>query len=147
MSGTPFTPGFSTSDGADISGSTEGARIDVIGNPSLPGSQKNFLTNFNAAAFARPAKGTFGNAGTNIMRNPAWSNWDMSLSKRIPWRGEDRYFQLRGEFYNAWNHTEFSSFDTGFRFNPAGQQINSNLGSFNGTRDPRRLQLSLRLAF
>jgi hypothetical protein len=146
MSGTPFTPGFSTSDGADISGSTESARIDVVGNPALIG-QQSFYSNINAAAFARPAKGTFGTAGTNIIRNPSWTNWDMSLAKRIPWKGEERFFQLRGEFYNVWNHTEFSSFDTGFRFNPAGQQINANLGTFNGTRDPRKIQLSLRLMF
>ena len=147
MSGTPFTPGFSTSDGADISGSTEGATIQVVGNPNLPSGQRTFSNNFNTAAFARPAKGTFGNVGTNIMRNPSWSNWDMSVSKRIPWRGEQRYFQLRGEFYNVWNHTEFSSFDTGFRFNPQGQQINANLGAFTATRDPRKIQLSLRLMF
>jgi hypothetical protein len=146
MSGTPFTPGFSTSDGADISGSTESARIDVVGNPAVVG-QQSFYNNINAAAFARPAKGTFGTAGTNIIRNPSWTNWDMSLAKRIPWKGEERFFQLRGEFYNVWNHTEFSSFDTGFRFNPAGQQINANLGAFNGTRDPRKIQLSLRLMF
>lgn len=147
MSGTPFTPGFSTSDGADITGSTEGATIQAVGDPHLPSDQRSFLRNFNTAAFARPAQGTFGNAGTNIMRNPAWSNWDISLSKRIPWKGEERYFQLRGEFYNAWNHTEFSAFDTGFRFNAAGQQINTNLGAYTATRNPRQIQLSLRLTF
>jgi hypothetical protein len=147
MSGTPFTPSFSTSDGADITGSTEGATIQVVGDPNLPSDQRSFSRNFNTAAFARPAQGTFGNAGTNIMRNPAWSNWDISLSKRIPWKGEERYFQLRGEFYNAWNHTEFSAFDTSFRFNPAGQQINTNLGAYTATRNPRQIQLSLRLMF
>ncbi len=147
MSGTPFTPSFSTSDGADITGSTEGATIQVVGNPKLASDQRSFSRNFNTAAFARPAQGTFGNAGTNIMRNPAWSNWDISLSKRIPWKGEQRYFQLRGEFYNAWNHTEFSAFDTSFRFNPAGQQINTNLGAYTATRNPRQIQLSLRLTF
>lgn len=147
MSGTPFTPGFSTSDGADITGSTEGATIQVIGDPHLPSDQRSFSRNFNAAAFARPAQGTFGNAGVGILRNPAWSNWDISLSKRIPWKGEERYFQLRGEFYNAWNHPEFSAFDAGFRFNAAGQQINTNLGAYTATRNPRQIQLSLRLMF
>ena len=147
MSGTPFTPGFSTSDGADITGSTEGARPDVVGNPNLPAGQRTFFTNFNTAAFARPAKGTFGNSGVYNMRNPSWSNWDMSVSKRIPWKGEERYFQFRGEFYNPWNHAEFSSYDAGMRFNPQGQQINANLGALNGTRDPRKIQLSLRLMF
>jgi hypothetical protein len=145
MSGAPFTPGFSTSDGADISGSTESARIDVVGDPHI--GSKDFFHQLNPAAFARPAKGTFGTSGVYNMRYPGWSNWDLSLSKRIPWKGEQRYFQLRGEFYNLPNHAEFNSFDAGFRFNPQGQQINANLGTLNGTRDPRKIQLSLRLMF
>ena len=56
MTGTPFTPGFSTSDGADITGSQEGARIVVLADPSLPSSERTFARNFNTEAFARPAK-------------------------------------------------------------------------------------------
>jgi hypothetical protein len=147
MTGTPFTPGFSTSDGQNITGSQEGARITVIGDPNLAKDQRTFFLNFNTSAFARTPLRDFGNAGVNIMRNPAWSNWDMSVSKRIPWKGEERYFQLRGEFYNAWNHTEFNGYDTGARFDPTGKQINANFGAFTGTRDPRKIQLSLRLMF
>jgi hypothetical protein len=147
MTGTPFTPGFSTSDGQDITGSQEGARITVIGAPNLPKSQRTFFKNFNTDAFARTPLRSFGNAGVGIQRNPAWNNWDISVSKRIPWKGEQRYFQLRGEFYNAWNHTQFNGYDTGARFNPAGQQINANFGALTGTRDPRKIQLSLRLMF
>jgi len=147
MTGTPFTPGFSTSDGQDITGSQEGARIVVVGDPNLPKSQRTFFKNFNTAAFARPPQRSFGNAGIGILRTPAWNNWDLSVSKRIPWKGEQRYFQLRGEFYNAWNHTQFNSYDTTARFNPAGQQINANFGALTGTRDPRKIQLSLRLMF
>jgi hypothetical protein len=147
MSGTPFTPGFSTSDGQDITGSQEGARINVNGNPNLDKSQRTFFKNFNTEAFARPQQRDFGNAGIGILRNPAWNNWDISVSKRIPWKGEERYFQLRGEFYNVWNHTQFNGYDTTARFNPAGQQINANFGALTGTRDPRKVQLSLRLMF
>src|SRR5574340_340325 len=147
MTGTGFTPGFSTSDGADITGSTDGATIIVAGNPNLAKDKRDFYHNFNTDAFARPAKYDFGNAGIRILRNPAWNNWDVSVSKRIPFGGEQRYVQVRGEFYNAWNHTQFSGFDTGARFNPAGQQINANFGALNGTRDPRKIQLSLRLMF
>ena len=147
MTGTPFTPGFSTSDGQDITGSQEGARITVVGDPNLPKSQRTFSKNFNTEAFARTPQRSFGNAGIGILRYPAWNNWDISVSKRIPWKGEQRYFQLRGEFYNAWNHAQFNSYDTGARFNPAGQQINANFGALTGTRDPRKIQLSLRLMF
>jgi hypothetical protein len=147
MTGTPFTPGFSTSDGQDITGSQEGARIIVNGDPNLPKSQRTFFKNFNTGAFARPPLRSFGNAGNGILRNPAWNNWDISVSRRIPWKGEERYFQLRGEFYNIWNHTQFNGYDTTARFNPAGEQINANFGALTGTRDPRKVQLSLRLMF
>jgi hypothetical protein len=147
MTGTPFTPGFSTSDGQDITGSQEGARIIVLGDPNLPAGERSFSRNFKTEVFARPPLRSFGNAGVGIMRNPSWSNWDMSFSKRLPLKSDQRYFQLRGEFYNIWNHTQFNSYDTGARFNPAGQQINANFGAFNGTRDPRKVQLSLRFMF
>ncbi len=144
MTGTPFTPGFNTSDGQNITGSQEGARITVIGDPFLPDSERSFSRNFKTEAFARTPQRSFGNAGVNIMRNPSWSNWDMSFSKRIPLKSEQRYFQLRGEFYNIWNHSQFNGYDTTARFNPAGQQINANFGATTGTRDPRKVQLSLR---
>ncbi len=147
MTGTPFTPGFSTSDGQNITGSQEGARINVLSDPSLPGSERTFERNFKTEAFGRPAQRTFGNAGVNIMRNPSWNNWDMSISKRIPLKSEQRYFQLRGEFYNIWNHTQFSGYNTSARFNPAGEQINAAFGQLTGTRDPRKVQLSLRFMF
>jgi hypothetical protein len=147
MTGTPFTPTFSTTDGQDITGSQEGARITLVGNPNLPKDQRTFYKNFNTDAFARTPQGSFGNAGIGILRNPAWNNWDMSISKRIPWKGEERYFQLRGEFYNIWNHAEFSSYDTNARFDPTGKQVNANFGALNGTRDPRKIQVSLRLMF
>ena len=147
MTGTPFRPGLNTSDGQDITGSQESAVISVVGDPNLPKDQRTFYKNFNTDAFVRTPLRSFGNAGIGILRNPSWNNWDVSISKRIPWKGEERYFQLRGEMYNAWNHTEFNGYDTAARFNPAGQQINANFGAFNGTRDPRKVQLSLRLMF
>ncbi|MCX6635067.1 MAG: hypothetical protein NT090_08300, partial [Acidobacteria bacterium] len=146
-SGTPFTPGFSTSDGAEITGSTEGARVTVTGDPRLGKSEKTFFRNFNTDVFARTPVRNFGNAGVGILRGPGINNWDISVSKRIPVTGEERYFQLRGEFYNAWNHTQFSGIDSGARFDPTGKQINANLGAYNGARDPRKIQLSLRLMF
>ena len=147
MTGTPFTPGYSTSDGQDITGSQEGARIDVLSDPYLPAGERTFDRNFRTEAFGRPAQRTFGNAGVNILRNPSWSNWDMSFSKRIPLASEQRFLQLRGEFYNIWNHAQFNGYNTTARFNPAGQQINAAFGQLSSTRDPRKVQLSLRFMF
>jgi hypothetical protein len=146
MSGTPFTPGMSLSDGADLTGSSEGARITVISDPYLPKGERTFSRNFKTEAFARTAKFNFGNAGVAVLRRPGTNNWDISISKRIMF-DEDRYLQFRTELFNAFNHTQFSGYDTTARFDPTGAQINSNFGAYNGARDPRRIQLSLRVMF
>ncbi|MBO0722672.1 MAG: Plug domain-containing protein, partial [Blastocatellia bacterium] len=73
-SGFPFTPSFSTTDGVDITGSQEGARITIIGDPHLDKSERDFYRNFNTAAFARTPVGSFGNGGVNYMRLPGINN-------------------------------------------------------------------------
>jgi len=145
-SGQPVTPSMELADGADLTGSTEGARITVVGDPHLPKSERTFGRNFRTEAFARTPKGEFGNAGVYILRRPSTTNWDISLSKRIPF-GEDKYVQFRTEFYNAWNTAQFNAIDTSARFDAAGNQIDSNFGAYTGTRDPRKIQLSLRVMF
>lgn len=147
QSGYPFTPGFSTTDAVDLTGSNEGARITVLGDPRLPKSERTFFRNFKTEMFARTPVRGFGNAGIGLLRGPGINNWDLSVSKRVPVAGEQRYFQFRAEFYNAWNHTQFSGIDSTARFNPQGQQINANFGAYNSARDPRRIQLSLRFMF
>jgi len=146
MAGTPFTPGMALSDNADLTGSSEGARITVVGDPYLPEGQRTFSKNYNTAAFARTPRLSFGNAGVNILRGPGINNWDLSLSKRVLF-GEDKYVQFRTELFNAFNHTQFSGYDNGARFDAAGNQINANFGAYNGAREPRRIQLSLRVMF
>jgi hypothetical protein len=146
MTGTPFTPGISTSDGQDITGSSESARVTVIGDPRLDKSERTFAHNFKTEMFARTPKGSFGNAGVGILRNPGINNWDISITKRFPIT-EQRYFQFRAEGYNSFNHTQFSGYDSGARFDTTGKQINANFGAFNAARDPRRIQLSLRFMF
>ena len=146
-SGAPFTPTFDTTDGQDITGSSEAARITVVGDPNLPGGQRTFYRNFNTAAFARTPKGSFGNAGIGILRGPGINNWDIAVSKYIPLKAEKLALRIRGEFFNAWNHTQFSSIDTNATFNQAGQQVNPTFGAYNAARPPRIIQLSARFSF
>ncbi len=147
VSGAPFTPGFSTTDGQDITGSSEGPRITVVGNPDLDKSKRTFYQNFNTSAFARTPLGSFGNAGVNIMRGPGVNNWDVAVTKRVPLWSEQRFVQFRSEFFNAWNHTQFSGLDAIARFNPAGQQVNPTFGAYNAARTPRIIQFSARVVF
>jgi len=79
-----------------------GSFVDVIGDPNanIPSGML-----YNPAAFALPTGLTFGNAGRNILRNPSRTNFDMGLFKRFPIT-EGRYFELRAEGFNVFNHTE-----------------------------------------
>jgi hypothetical protein len=144
QSGSPFTPGFSTTDGQDISGSTEGARIDVVGDPTRDVAPGTF---YNTAAFARPKQGTLGNAGSNVVYRPGINNWDISAGKRFRLFSEKRTLLIRTELYNAWNHTQYSGLYTSARFNPQGQQVDANFGTPNAARAPRNIQVSARLVF
>jgi hypothetical protein len=152
-SGAPFTPSFSTTNGLDITGSaSEGARINVVGNPfanipaGTPGLPHGVMY-FNPAAFAEPAIGTIGNAGVDIMYGPSFINWDMSLGKRIPLGSESRTLQLKVEAFNVFNHVQFTGVNSTFQFNAQGVNTNANIGALTGERGPRVVALELRAQF
>ena len=65
----------------------------------------------------------------------------------FPIKSERRYFSLRWEAYNTFNHTQFSSVNTAARFQPNGQQVNALFGTVTATRAPRVMQGSLRFTF
>lgn len=146
ISGSPFTPGLSTTYTSDITGSAEGARITVIGDPRLSKSEKDFSRNFRQEAFALTPVGSFGNAGIGILRGPGINNWDIAVNRTFPLGlGEGRALQFRGEFFNAFNHTQFSAIDTAARFDQTGAQVNGAFGAFTGARNARIIAFSLRL--
>jgi hypothetical protein len=147
ISGAPFTPGFSTVDAADLTGSSEGARITVVGDATLPKSERTFFRNFNTEAFQRTPRGGFGNAGVNMLYGPGINNWDITVSKRVPLYSESRYIQFRTELFNAWNHTQFSGLFTTARFDAQGRQVDPNFGAYSDARTPRIIQLSLKVVF
>jgi hypothetical protein len=75
------------------------------------------------------------------------NNWDLSLTKRFPLFSERRYVQFRGEFFNAWNHTQFSGVNSTARFDAKGVQTDPNFGAYTGALRPRNIQLSVRVMF
>jgi hypothetical protein len=154
--GSPFTPSLSTVAGTDFTGSSESARINVVGNPIIAKDQRTFGHNFDTTAFAPPKAcswtnqtlACFGNAGTNIMYGPGTNNWDLSVQKQIPiGLGERRRLELRVEAYNAPNHTQFSAYDSSTRYDASGNQTNANFGAYSTARTPRILAFTLRLQF
>src|SRR5262252_8390274 len=162
-SGTPSGVSFSTTNSFDITGGGDGARLVMVGDPTLDKSDRKAVTLsngligppqwINAAAFALPAKGDFGNAPKSVFRLPGTNNWDISLFKKIPLKSETRYLQFRWEIYNVFNHTQFSGVNATARFDddPTSttfkQQVNTAFGQVNAARNARVMQGSLRLTF
>ena len=111
-------------------------RPDVIRNPNLPSDQRVRERYFDPAAFAQPALGRFGNAARNNVRQGGLNNWDLALFKNIPLGWEGGNLQFRGEFFNAFNHTQWSGYRNSF--GAAG------FGEANAARDARSIQLGLK---
>jgi hypothetical protein len=93
---------------------------------------------FNPAAFAAPAAGFYGNAGTGVIRGPGFAIWDSSATKQFPIREKLR-LRFAAEFFNFMNHTNWSGVGTSLG---AG-----NYAQITSARDPRKIQLSLRLNY
>lgn len=146
-SGFPTGVDYTTTDNADITGGGDGARINVRSKAQLPHGERTFSRWFDPTVFARPARGDFGNAPKDVYRGPGLNSWDLSAFKNIPLGSERRYLQFRSEFYNAFNHTQFSAVDSTARFDPAGNQVNARLGQVTAARSARVIQLALTLRF
>jgi hypothetical protein len=147
QSGAPVAVGYSLVTAVDLSGTPSiTPRIAVAGDPKLPSSQRTFSRNFRTDVFRAPTSGTLGFMTKNMLTGPGINNWDLAVFKNFPLR-ESLRFQVRGEFYNAFNHTQFSAYDSTARFDAAGNQVNSRFGQFTTARDPRIVQLAIRLSF
>ncbi len=97
-------------------------RPNVIGDPnSITHSQTEW---FNIVAFAPIVPGTFWSAGRNIITCPGLNNSDLSLFKdfrRIIPGHESTDLELRGEFYNALNQTQWTTVNTQYGSSEFGQ--------------------------
>src|SRR6202043_3377012 len=100
----------------------------------------------NPTVFSVPAVGTLGDPSKVLIRGPGLNQWDISLFKDFPIRERLR-MQLRSEFYNALNHTQFSAINASAQFNPSGAQVNTQFGQYTAAQNPRIIQLAVRLQF
>jgi hypothetical protein len=102
-------------------------------------AQDHYLFNPNAS-FARSTIGVQGNAGRNPLRGPGINNFDWALMKDTHITESTR-IELRFEFYNVFNHTQF---------NPSGVSTNINSRNFGrilAAYDPRVIQLAAKFYF
>jgi len=114
-------------------------RPNLTGSPHDPHTVGEW---FDTSVYTAPAAGTWGNAKRYGIQGPGRDNWNMSLFKNFvisESRGSN--LQLRGEFFNVWNHTQLDP-----------TQVSSGLGANNfgqitGAHDPRAIQLAAKLYF
>ncbi len=112
----------------------------------------------NAAAFATPAPGAYGNAGRNILRSRGAHQMDFAVRKTTA-LAEKVTLEFRGEFFNLFNHPNFASpaaasnhlLTAGREFGLSKQMANESAGGLLGalfsSGGPRAVQFGLRLAF
>jgi len=136
---------FSVASGIDNSLSAVGGdRADFIGTDleqaRINGqSHADMITRFfNTSLFVPNALGTFGNSGRNILRGPRFFNTDLGLIKNTKIT-ESVKVQFRAEFFNLFNNVNFS--------NPGATVGTPAFGRITSARDPRILQLTLKLGF
>ena len=122
---------------------------DVVGNihagPAthvVTGVQGPLL--YNQAAYAAPQGLTYGDAGRNILHLPRRTNFDMGLFKQFPVH-EDLHFELRGEAFNIFNHTQWSAINNTACYGTecAGSQFLTATAAHN----PRILQIAAKFIF
>jgi hypothetical protein len=123
-------------------------RVDIVCDPNLSRGDRTPERAFRTECIAPPAltTGRIGTARGDEIIGPGYLNWDISLTRTVPFGGSRR-FQFRVELYNAFNTVQFSSVNTSAVFSRTGEQVNSEFGQYTAARDARRIQLTARVQF
>ena len=94
---------------------------------------------FSTSSFAEAkATGTFGNERVGSLLGPGVQKWDIATMKNVN-IGDHLRFQLRGEYFNAFNHTNFSAVDSSLE--------DGNFGQVTTAHEPRIIQIGAKLYF
>ncbi|MDT5268741.1 MAG: hypothetical protein QOH49_927 [Acidobacteriota bacterium] len=83
-------------------------RANYTGQPVFGAGTRTADRWFNPAAFSTPAAFTFGNVGRNTVYGPGMQTLDVALHREFAVTEKLR-FQLRGELFNALNHTNLGT--------------------------------------
>jgi hypothetical protein len=135
-SGAPFT--VITSANTTNAFPAGSLRPNLVRDAGLPSDERTVARWFDTTAFANPASFTFGNSPRSGLRGAPIVNTDLTLEKSFSVR-ERWKLDVRGEFYNLFNHTMFNV--PGFTFGAA------DFGVVSSARPGRTIQLAARLSF
>jgi hypothetical protein len=135
QSGSPFSVLMPC---ATINAQGNNCRPNVTGNGALPSDERSIAEWFNTSAFVIPSPQAYGDAGRNILRAPGTTNMDVGFSRSFAWM-ETRRLQIRSEFFNALNHTNFGL--------PVHSIDSPALGTITSAAPSRVIQIGARLEF
>jgi len=110
-------------------------RPNLVANPVLPKGERTMDRWFQTASFQAPPPRTLGTSNKFPgIEGPGLANVDVSLIKfvRLPFR-EKMKFELRGDFFNVLNRTNFNA--------PGGAMGTPNFGRITSARLPRTIQV------
>lgn len=96
---------------------------------------------FNVANILLPTDPSrpFGNAGRNSVRGMGLNQLDLGIHKSFSLPMENMRLQFRAEFFNLFNHTNFTA--------PNSDRASAAFGTIRGNFAPRQVQLALKLIF
>jgi len=98
-----------------------------------------------------PTVGNFGNTPVGLLRQPSWTNWDMTLAKRIPVsvHGREAGIRIQIQAYNVFNHVEWTTMGSTYSFSGTNSSINTNTttGLYTATNSPRQMALTVRFDY
>ena len=144
QTGNPLTATM-TGNFSNSGGTTD--RPDLVADPNAnaPHTPQQW---FNVKAFdaTRAASGgstatySFGNAGKGVIVSPGLVGTDLSIVRTFRLNEKGWRVQLRGEFFNALNHTNFN-------FPTLVANTTSTFGSISSAQDPRQIQVALKINF
>ena len=115
---------------------------NLVCNPNDQSHAVPRLAYINKACYQTPPYGSFGNATLGSFTEPGINNWDLSVAKsfRVPApKLEDSKLNFRADFFNAFNHTQWSYVCNQFNCRVPGR--------VNDTHNPRQIQFMLQYVF
>ena len=123
-----------------LDGNASNQRPDLIsGVPLIPAGGQTITGWWNLAAFAVPAKNTWGTSGRFLGRAPGFYEMNAALEKRFPIH-EHWSASFRAEAFNLMNHAILNA--------PAANiSTPATFGRITGSSNPRKIQLMFRLEF
>ncbi len=122
-----------------------GSRANLTGNPNLPRSQRTIQRWFDVSKVQNPLPGQLGNSSKGTIMGSGTNLTNLVLLKNFPF-AESRRLELRGEFFNVFNHTQF---DDPYAYpgnNPQAGKITS-ASDYGYAQTERIIQLGLKCYF